>query len=92
MKDIDKIIYSSALNSVDELRKNLRLDINSIILSSLAYMIDDRILANRISNDIRNASGYQYTGSGEDDNIMVLVDGSGNYVVSGNNEYILIQL
>lgn len=92
MKNINKIIYSSELNSIDELRKSVRYDIGSVMLSGLASIIGDGILRNQISNKIRNASLYTYTGYGIDDNTTVLVDDNGNYIVSGNNEYILIQL
>ena len=92
MKDINKIIYSSELNSIDELRKNVRHDISSVMLSGLASIISNSTLRNKISNRIRNASLYTYTGSGIDSDITVLVDDNGNYIVSGNNEYILIQL
>lgn len=92
MKNINKIIYSSELNSIDELRKSVRYDIGSVMLSGLASIIGDGTLRNQISNKIRNASLYTYTGSGIDDNITVLVDENGNYIVSGNNEHILIQL
>lgn len=92
MKNINKIIYSSELNSIDELRKSVRYDIGSVMLSSLASIIGDGILRNQISNKIRNASLYTYTGSGIDNNTVVLIDDNGNYIVSGNNEYILIQL
>ena len=92
MKNINKIIYSSELNSIDELRKSVRYDIGSVMLSGLASIIGDSILRNQISNKIRNASLYTYTGSGIDNNTVVLVDDNGNYIVSGNNEYILIQL
>ena len=92
MKDINKIIYFSELNSIDELRKNIRHDISSVMLSGLASIISNSTLRNQISNRIRNASLYTYTGSGIDSDITVLVDDNGNYIVSGNNEYILIQL
>ena len=92
MKDINKIIYSSELNSIDELRKSIRHDIDSVMLSGLASIIGNGILRNQISNKIRNASGYRYTGSGVDDSIIVLVDDNENYIVSGSNDYILIQL
>ena len=92
MKNINKIIYSSELNSIDELRKSVRYDIGSVMLSGLASIIGDDILKNQISNKIRNASLYTYTGSGIDNNTTILVDDNGNYIVSGNNEYILIQL
>lgn len=92
MKNINKIIYSSELNSIDELRKNVRHDISSVMLSGLASIIGDGTLRNQISNKIRNASLYTYAGSGIDNNAIILVDGNGNYIVSGNNEYILIQL
>lgn len=92
MKDINKIIYSSELNSIDELRKSIRNDIDSVMLSGLASIIGNGILRNQISNKIRNAGIYTYTGSGIDSNTTVLVDDNGNYIVSGNNEYILIQL
>ena len=92
MKNINKIIYSSELNSIDELRKSVRYDISSVMLSGLASIIGDSILRNQISNKIRNASLYTYTGSGIDNNTTILVDDNGNYIVSGNNEYILIQL
>ena len=92
MKDIDKIIYSSGSNSIDELRKNLRYDISPVALSNLASIIGDSVLRNKISNKIRNASLYTYIGSGIDGDIAILVDDNGNYVVSSNNEYILIQL
>lgn len=92
MKDINKIIYSSELNSIDELRKNIRHDISSVMLSGLASIISNSTLRNQISNRIRNARLYTYTGSGIDSNITVLVDDNGDYIVSGNNEYILIQL
>ena len=92
MKDINKIIYSSELNSIDELRKSIRHDIDSVMLSGVASIIGNSILRNQISNKIRNASIYTYTGSGIDNDTTVLVDDNGNYIVSGNNEYILIQL
>ena len=92
MKDINKIIYSSELNSIDELRKNIRNDIGSVMLSGLASIIGNSILRNQISNKIRNAGIYTYTGPGIDSDTTVLVDDNGNYIVSGNNEYILIQL
>jgi hypothetical protein len=92
MKDINKIIYSSELNSIDELRKNIRPDISSVMLSGLASIISNSTLRNQISNRIRNAGLYTYTGSGVDDSIIVLVDDNENYIVSENNDYILIQL
>ena len=92
MKNINKIIYSSELNSIDELRKSIRYDIGSVMLSGLVSIIGDGTLRNRISNKIRNASLYTYTGSGIDNNTTILVDDNVNYIVSGNNEYILIQL
>ena len=92
MKDINKIIYSSELNSIDELRKSIMPDISSVVLSGLASIISNSTLRNQISNRIRNVNLYTYTGSGIDSDITVLVDDNGNYIVSGNNEYILIQL
>lgn len=93
MKNLRKIVFSSSTNSASEISKNSRFNIEPILLGGVVIDVlngggtDSMVIANGISNRIKNASLYNDFVDG-----LILVNESNIPIITEEAQYILIKL